>query len=392
MGTAIGNAIGIPFGGSGGTDWASYWATQTDVFLFFGQIANISDGQLANEMSGSSDALTVTGSAGSYTFQCPNNATYIAADTDYIWFSDAAIRRTPTEAELIGYDFPRTIVYYDDASPYTLNAIAILKPLASVTNKIRTDFHLSVWWDNILSAYGNLKGNRGSAQSFWAHYTKLLSHFNGADNAVAYTDPVAGAYTFIDGAKLSTGQKKFGTASLNITADGRITIPDSASWTFGSGNFTIDFWFRPTSFGEASNHLCAQCDTLATASKRQSNITCVVTTKKLRFYFWDNAANLLTSSDSTVVFAVDTWYHIAVVRNGNTITGYINGVPQCTLDVTGKTLQDSPEKFVVGNLGEYVSANTYARGYIDEFRISKGIARWIADFSASLPASEYTID
>lgn len=185
----IGIRLGIGFGGSSRVSWASYWANQTDVFLFFGQIKNISGGSLANEMSGSSDALTVTGAAGSYTFQCPNNATYIAADTDYIWFETDEDQRTLTEAEMIGYDFERTIVFYDDASPYTLRAIAILKPLQSVTDKMRDDFHLSIWWDNTLSAYGNLKGNRGVGQSVWLN-DKYLAVYNALTTKPS--DPIAG--------------------------------------------------------------------------------------------------------------------------------------------------------------------------------------------------------
>jgi len=224
-------------------------------------------------------------------------------------------------------------------------------------------------------------------------YTRLLSHFNGENNAVESNDEVAGAFTFSGAAKLSTTQKKFGATSLSVLAAGHVKVPNSANYNLGAGDFTIDFWYYPVNAGAlGGSHVCAQCDAEATPSKRQSDITVTFTTRKLRFYFWDDSANILTSSDSTTAFTNNSaWYHIAVVRNGNTITGYINGVPECTLDVTGKTLQSSDQDFVIGNLGEYVG-DTYAKGYIDEFRLSKGIARWTADFSASLPSSAYTLD
>lgn len=350
---------------------------------------------MPNKVTGATDYLTVAGSAGSETYQCPNTAPYIAADTDYIWFNTYATLRSVISAELIGYDFTRTIVKYANTAPYAIEAIMILSSDFD-TNKMRDDFDLSVWWSNVLSAHGNVKGNRGSEQSVWTPdtiYTQLLSNFNGIDNAVAFTDPVAGDYAFVGAAKLSATQKKFGATSLSIITDGRVTLPNSESWNFGGGDFTIDCWFYPTAFDDrGSNALCGQCDSAATASKRQSTVVIQLNTKKLIFYFWDNAATILTSSASTTVLIINNWYHIAVVRDGNTITGFINGVPECTLDVTGKTLQDSGEKFVVGNHGELNNVNTYCRGYIDEFRVSKGIARWTADFSASLPSSEYTID
>jgi len=390
MGLSTGIGIGIGFN-RGSQSWDSFWASQAEV-LFFGLYSDIADGKMPNRKSGSSDYLTVAGAAGSETYQCPNTAPYIAADTDCIWFKTDESQRTATTAEMIGYDFTRTIVKYANDSPYTISAIMILSSDVD-TNKMRDDFDLSIWWSNVLSAHGNLKGNRGSEQSVWLKYTKLLSHFDGENNAVESNDEVAGAFTFSGAAKLSTTQKKFGATSLSVLAAGHVKVPNSENYNLGAGDFTIDFWYYPVTAGAlASSFMCAQCDAASTATKRQSSICAVVTTRKLRFYFWDDSANILTSSDSTVVFTNNSaWYHIAVVRYGNTITGYINGVPQCTLDVTGKTLQSSDQDFVIGNLGVYVG-DTYAKGYIDEFRLSKGIARWTADFSASLPSAAYTHD
>jgi len=88
--------------------------------LFFAETKNIADGKLYNQKTGATDYLTVGGSVGSYTFQCPNTAAYIAADTDYIWFRTTGAQRTVTEAELIGYDFVRSIIKYEDVSDYSI--------------------------------------------------------------------------------------------------------------------------------------------------------------------------------------------------------------------------------------------------------------------------------
>jgi hypothetical protein len=56
--------------------------------------------------------------------------------------------------------------------------------------------------------------------------------------------------------------------------------------------------------------------------------------------------------------------------------------------MTGKTINNSAALFGIGSLGEYAVSRLY--GYIDEFRISVGIARWTADFTP--PSSEYTIE
>ena len=110
--------IGIPFKSS-----SSYWSHQSEV-LFFGEISKITGGRLYNQKFGATDYLTVGGAAGTYTFQCPNTAAYINADTDYIWFKTNAVQRTTTTAELIGYDFARTIVKYENISFYPNGKLA----------------------------------------------------------------------------------------------------------------------------------------------------------------------------------------------------------------------------------------------------------------------------
>lgn len=155
--------------GGGDIPWSSYWSQQSEV-LFFGLYSEISGGQMPNKVTGATDYLTVAGVAGSETYQCPNTADYIAADTDYIWFKTDTTQRTATTAELIGYDFPRTPVKYEDDSPYAIVAIMILKSGETITgtklNKLFQDMWLHTLWDNNLNAYGHIKGNK-LAQTLW---------------------------------------------------------------------------------------------------------------------------------------------------------------------------------------------------------------------------------
>ena len=172
MATGTGIGTGICFSGS--KSWSSYWTKQSEV-LFFAETKNITDGKLYNQKSGATDYLTVGGSAGLYTFQTPNNATYKAADTDYIWFKTDETQRTTTEAELIGYDLQRTPVKYDDASPNSIRAIMILS--SAVTGAKRDRLFRDMWlmelWDNNLNAYGHIKSNRAT-QILWTPETVTI--------------------------------------------------------------------------------------------------------------------------------------------------------------------------------------------------------------------------
>jgi hypothetical protein len=159
---------GLKLGSSRG---ASVPAAIKAKFLFWGKVSDISGGQMPNKVTGATDHLDVTGSPATYV--CPNTAPYIAADHDHdsIWFKTDETPRTTTTAELIGYDFARTLVKYDNATPYTIREIIILKDGETLTttemNFMRDYMDLSIWWSNVLSIYGYLKGNRGTVQSVW---------------------------------------------------------------------------------------------------------------------------------------------------------------------------------------------------------------------------------
>jgi len=165
--------IGNWFGKSVGGTWTP--KNIESKVLFWGLYSEISGGHMPNKVTGATDYLTVSGSAGSETYQCPNTQSYINADADggldYIWFKNNAAQRTPTFAEAIGYDFTRTFFWYDDASPYHIDGVIILKAGQTLTpaesNRVRTYCHLSVWYDGTLSLYGNVKGNRGIGKSTW---------------------------------------------------------------------------------------------------------------------------------------------------------------------------------------------------------------------------------
>lgn len=148
-------------------DWVEYWKSQNEV-LFFGLYSEIANGQMPNKKVGATDFLTVSGTAGSETYQCPNTAPYIAADTDYIWFKTNEDQRTATTAELTGYDLQRSPIKYGDTSPNAIEAIIILNSAVSGDKLNRLFFYmkLPIFWNNSLNSYGHVKSNR-LAQNLW---------------------------------------------------------------------------------------------------------------------------------------------------------------------------------------------------------------------------------
>ena len=186
-------------------------------------------------------------------------------------------------------------------------------------------------------------------------------------------------------AQIDTAQKVFGTASGFFGGTGWIDTPDSEDFNFGNGNFTIDFWLRRSATGY--QQLLGQAGPEISAHSVASLNMRLNTDNTLGFYVY-SGNNPHGTNTSYVISDTTTWHHIALVRNGGALTLYGNGEAQHTEDVTGVTINNSPYKFAIGRTGEYTL--TPFVGWIDEFRLSMGIARWTEDFTP--PTGPHTAD
>ncbi|RLD70376.1 MAG: hypothetical protein DRI98_08075 [Bacteroidetes bacterium] len=208
-------------------------------------------------------------------------------------------------------------------------------------------------------------------------YTVLMMHMDGDQSDSQHTAVLNGSQ------QLSTAQSKFGSSSLYVGGTtGGINIVDSPDWDFGTGNFTIDFWFRAPIQNSTTLFSRRIAEEVAPFYLGLNNTPELYLYSSSNGSTWDVASNLSAGS-----YSADTWTHIAIVRNGNDYVIYNQGVVIQTLDVTGKSF-DGNQPINIG-----VNNNTdRLNGYIDEFRISKGVARWTADFSGNLPSVSHTSD
>jgi len=177
-------------------------------------------------------------------------------------------------------------------------------------------------------------------------------------------------------AELELIKGKFGTAiaSFNGSGDG-LTVPNSAEFEFGLGDFTIDGWFYFLNntkgwqlvIDKASNAVAAGWVLQLNASNQ------LVFWTSSNGSSWDNQV-----LSSTYVPILSTWTHIAIIRNGSAWTMYVNGTPVATGTYAGSILEQSIDLGIGKRAGS--SSYTY-QGNIDELRISKGIARWTTNFT-----------
>ena len=202
-------------------------------------------------------------------------------------------------------------------------------------------------------------------------YTKLLLHCDGADGSTTFTDSSSNNYpvTVVADAQIDTTYKKFGTGSALFDGTGDyLSIPDSTDWDFGSGAFTIDFWIRPSTV-TANIGIMSQYATTDDAISLRTQGTGTL----LSFQVKSGAATII-SLEPAHGMSADTWYHVAVVREGNDFTFYVDG--SSIGDVTDTDAM--PSLSSTWDIGTDMSGKM--NGSLDELRISKGIARWTENF------------
>lgn len=175
--------------------------------------------------------------------------------------------------------------------------------------------------------------------------------------------------TGIDGV-FNSDIKKFGSASLQVVSmnntSGNISYnPTGSEFNFLNGDWTIDFWYYQTS---QMNKVL-----LRLTSPFTMDIGFYPTPKL------EVASTFTLSSPNNT--KNNEWVHYAFVRNGNDFYIFENGIKTATTNST-VVMNNS----TVFNIMCEISSSVIH--YIDELRISKGIARWTEDFTP--PTVEYT--
>jgi hypothetical protein len=215
-------------------------------------------------------------------------------------------------------------------------------------------------------------------------FTKLLLHMDGADASTTFTDSSASAHTVTanGNAQIDTAQSKFGGASGLFDGTGDVlTTPDSTDWTFGSGDFTVDCWFRINAEQGTRRFIFCQSGPLAQPTDMSIGVE-VSAANVLHAFLSDGTA--FTTITGTTGLSTATWYHMAFVRSGNTLTLYLAGTSEGTASFTASVF-DATATWQIGELAAY---GFDWNGWIDEFRVSKGIARWTANFTP--PTAAYS--
>jgi hypothetical protein len=199
-------------------------------------------------------------------------------------------------------------------------------------------------------------------------------------------------------------------------------LADSDDWYLDQGDWTIDFWVKPDDttarglFGQSVNpasqpyfylstsgtgqlaynhyyiyyytvtervaHTCNMCNAGCPCAPPDCERNCC---RSCTYYVNEPVQHSTTYNENftsaNAIITAAQWQHIAIVRQGNTITLYRNGTAVGNKTVSVNYNQAAP--LLIGRDGK----NPDFKGYMTEFRISKGIARWTGNFTP--PANVY---
>ncbi len=214
---------------------------------------------------------------------------------------------------------------------------------------------------------------------------KLVLHMNGADASTTFTDSSASAHkvTANGNAQIDTAQYKWTSSGLFDGNADYLSIPDSDDWYLGTGAYAIDFWFRPNALPGVSGTMIFLNQHASATHRHELSIY-----NDSGTYYLNYDVNNVSVFWRAATLATGNWYHLAITRDAsNNARIFLDGTQLGATVTDAYTIENLAAEFRIGANQDGTGAYN---GWIDEFRISKGVARWVSNFTP--PTEEYSED
>ena len=160
-----------------------------------------------------------------------------------------------------------------------------------------------------------------------------------------------------------------GAGSFDGTGD-YLSVPASSEFAFGTGDFTVEYWVYSNSLLVLNN--AAYVTDFRGGNTNNFTFGIINSGGTLKTYSWGNSVQVVGSTS----LSTNTWYHIAHVRNGSTVTVYLNGSSDGSMS---NSFNQSSTGLIIG--ARHTTTQEYVNGFISNLRITKGLARYTANFT-----------
>lgn len=216
--------------------------------------------------------------------------------------------------------------------------------------------------------------------------TVLMLHCDGNDGSTNFVDSSGNPHTVTvhGNAEMDASQSRFGGASARFDgSNSYLSLADHTDWDF-SGDFTVDFWMKMNAI-QTGYFLIGNADMDWGSNGWEMQLNNQGMIQFLAMYSAPNWTPYLWGYHN---MTTDDWYHIAAVRYGTAMSLYVDGQ-------SIGTLTNDPVTYINGNYDFQIGSSPHAltydySGWIDEVRISNGVARWTSDFTP--PSQPYSCD
>jgi len=177
-------------------------------------------------------------------------------------------------------------------------------------------------------------------------------------------------------------QRNSGTTMYFDGTGDALVIPYNPVFNFGVGNFTIEFWTYVTATPSTEQYFLAVGPAGSGGANRGWRMAAHNgTAAGIYFYPLGIGSEVLLGSFPNA----SAWHHIAIVRNSTTITGYVDGTALgTTINASTTAITDISSgdySFVGGLNSSGATPRLFYNGYINDLRITKGIARYTTNFT-----------
>jgi hypothetical protein len=225
-----------------------------------------------------------------------------------------------------------------------------------------------------------------STDDYWDNVV-LYSRFDGTDASTTFVDETGlKTITAAGAAELDTADKVFGTASLKPggIADGNYASVDAGTeLVFGTGDFTIECRFKVAAYGVDHNDagqsiMDGRAGLTATPWAIETMGPNHVTASwRNEVHIYNGASHL--SSGANVV--AGTWYAFAWTRTGGTSYIFIDGVDVGQFADSVDYTNGNNVVRIGDNIDSIAATNGAHTGWIDEFRVTKDVARYTSNYT-----------
>lgn len=309
----------------------------------------------------------------------------ITATTGRLYYGIASSDYFTTTGPIVPLDSWNHVALVCTGTSHNLYLNGVLGATRSATTNFASTGALNIgrgrdtsgnYIDGYISDARLVKGTAVYTSNFTPPTTPLTAIANTSTllsmtNAGIYDSARDSVFVTAGNTALTTAEINFGNTSIAFDGtDDYLLAPSVTTLDFGTGDFTIETWVNFSAL--TTNRLIA--DRWETGNAGGWQLFWRQTGTSLAFLV---GASVVVQDASTTRITTNTWYHVAVARASGTVRLFVDGIEVGSASNTASLSSSLP--MAVGI--QYSTLTNDLAGWISDFRITKGVARYTANFT-----------